>query len=99
MKVRLRRLSPIQAGVVAGAMYGLLGILFALFSLLILAGTRATSSSVPSAAGILMIFVPFIYAALGFIGASLMAWLYNLVAGWVGGVELQLETSGKELAD
>ena len=38
-----------------------------------------------------VIFMPLFYGALGFITGIITAALYNLVAGWIGGVELQLE--------
>jgi hypothetical protein len=98
MTIRLRRISPVQAGVVAGVLYGVLGIVVALFYSVVFAATRGASSSLPSAAGVLVIFFPFIYAALGFIGGALTAWLYNVVAGWVGGLELQFDPIPKELA-
>lgn len=31
--------------------------------------------------------MPFIYLIFGFIFTALGAWVYNLVAGWVGGIE------------
>jgi hypothetical protein len=37
------------------------------------------------------VFVPFIYAALGFVFGALAALLYNLLAGWMGGFELEFE--------
>ena len=98
MTVRLRRINPIQAGVVAGVVYALLGVLVAVFYYAVFAATRSASSTLPTAAGLLVVFFPFIYAALGFIAGALMAWLYNVVAGWVGGVELQFDGAPKELA-
>ena len=35
---------------------------------------------------------PFAYAAMGFIMGALLAWIYNLVAGWIGGIEMYFET-------
>jgi xanthosine utilization system XapX-like protein len=34
----------------------------------------------------------FLYALLGGIGAAISAFVYNLVSGWIGGVEVDLET-------
>ncbi len=34
--------------------------------------------------------MPFIYGALGFVGGAVYAWLYNVVAGWVGGIQVDL---------
>ena len=34
--------------------------------------------------------LPLLYGALGFVGGALYAWLYNIVSGWVGGIEVEL---------
>lgn len=34
-----------------------------------------------------VILTPIIYGVLAFLGAGLAAWLYNVVANWVGGLE------------
>ncbi len=39
------------------------------------------------------VIFPFIYCAVGFVMTLLGAWLYNLVAGWTGGIEIDVETS------
>ncbi len=31
--------------------------------------------------------------AAGFLAGALVAWLYNVIAGWVGGIELAVEES------
>jgi hypothetical protein len=35
--------------------------------------------------------MPIIYAIMGFIMGVIGAWLYNLIAKWVGGVQIELE--------
>ena len=39
----------------------------------------------------IIIILPIIYAVIGFALGALGAWVYNLLAGWVGGVELELK--------
>jgi hypothetical protein len=36
------------------------------------------------------IFVPFLYGAIGFVAGAISALIYNVVAKWVGGFELEL---------
>ena len=36
------------------------------------------------------VVLPVLYGALGFVGGALYAWLYNVVSGWVGGIEVDL---------
>jgi hypothetical protein len=37
------------------------------------------------------IVAPFLYGAMGFVFGALGAWIYNLTAKWLGGIEIQLE--------
>jgi hypothetical protein len=110
-KMILKRVGVLSFGKVSGVIYGLLGlifgVIFALFSLLG-AGIAATQTGEPTALfGVVfgvgaVIFMPLFYGAMGFIVGVVMAALYNLVAGWVGGVELYLsdgETKHHQEAD
>jgi hypothetical protein len=38
-----------------------------------------------------MVILPIIYAAMGFVFGALGALLYNLFAGFVGGIEIEVE--------
>ena len=40
----------------------------------------------------LVIIMPFLYGILAFVFTAISCLLYNLVANWVGGIELELET-------
>ena len=40
------------------------------------------------------IFAPVFYGVLGFIFGALGAFLYNVMAKWIGGIEVQVETAG-----
>ena len=42
-----------------------------------------------------VIILPIFYGVLGFVGGLLSALLYNLVAGLVGGLEIEVEGSGQ----
>jgi uncharacterized oligopeptide transporter (OPT) family protein len=43
-----------------------------------------------------VIFLPIIYGIMGFIGGIISAAIYNVVAGVVGGVELNLEPTATQ---
>ena len=47
--------------------------------------------SVSASDVVLAAFLPTLYAVSGLVLGAVGAWLYNLVAGWVGGIELELE--------
>ncbi|MBI2546897.1 MAG: hypothetical protein HYW23_00430 [Candidatus Aenigmarchaeota archaeon] len=36
---------------------------------------------------VMIIILPVFYGVFGFLCGALMAWLYNIIAGWVGGIE------------
>ncbi|MFH1776920.1 MAG: DUF3566 domain-containing protein [Candidatus Omnitrophota bacterium] len=40
---------------------------------------------------IFLLFIPILYIILGFIGGVIGAFVYNLCAKWVGGIELEFE--------
>jgi uncharacterized membrane protein len=67
-----------------------------------LAGTFAqhaqSASTAPSALIAAMmfgfgIFMPIMYGVMGFIFGILMAAIYNLIARWIGGIEVEVETA------
>jgi hypothetical protein len=42
--------------------------------------------------GVGAIFIlPIFYGGIGFIGMLIAAWLYNVIAGFVGGIELDVQ--------
>jgi hypothetical protein len=80
---------------IMGLLYGCMGLIFApMFILIGLVGSIAGRNNVPFAgiAGIFIaILMPILYGAMGFVLGAIMALLYNLVAKWVGGFELELQ--------
>ena len=87
VKHRIRRVAPLQVAKVMGIMYAIAGLLFAPFFAL---AWRAA----PEAQGFGTGFVfalPFLYGILGFVFTAIAAAVYNMVAGWVGGIEVELE--------
>lgn len=86
---RIRRFDPIQVAKVMGVLYGLIGLLFAPIFIII-------SMVAPEGGGLgagigIAIILPIVYAVLGAIGTVIAAALYNVVAGWVGGIEVEVE--------
>ena len=96
---RIKRIAPLQLGKVLAILYGLLGLVFIPFLLVFtLFGAAAGGQHNPAgmALGIgmglgMVIVLPLMYAFFGFIGGLLSGFIYNLVAGWVGGIEIELE--------
>lgn len=83
MKKRLTHISPLQLGIVLGILYGIVSLIIVPFLFLAaMFGPRGTGMG-----AIFVIFLPVLYAVLGFIGGVISAFVYNIVAQWTGGVE------------
>ena len=89
MKQRIRRFGVGQTAKVVGVLYLLVGLLLAPIVLLAtILGPQESSFGVAFA-----VALPILYACLGFVGAAIGCAIYNLVAGWVGGIEVELGES------
>jgi hypothetical protein len=80
-----------------GTLYALMGLIFgACISLFSFVGSAFAPRGVPGGLGVLfgvgaIIALPLFYGILGFIMSLIGAGLYNLVASWVGGIELDVQ--------
>ena len=84
---RIKRFSIGQSAKFMAVLQGLFGLVFIPFFLL------ASMFSPEGTGGFGMIFaiaLPVMYAVIGLIGGAIGSALYNLVAGWVGGLEVEL---------
>jgi hypothetical protein len=89
MPHQIRRFGVMQTAKVVGALYALLGLVFVPIVLVL-------SMLAPKEQGMgpgLALALPILYGVFGFIFAALGCALYNLVAGLVGGVEVELSQS------
>ena len=92
----VKRVGVLSYGKVLGIIYALLGLIAGgVISLFSLAGAFATARSEGAARMLFgvgaIIFIPICYGLIGFIGGIIIAALYNLIASWIGGVEIELE--------
>ena len=83
---RIERFGIGQTAKVLGVLYGLMGLVFVPFFLL---ATMFTPSESRFGLGF-AIMLPILYGVAGFVFTAVGCWLYNLVAGWVGGIEVDL---------
>ncbi|HKE84174.1 MAG TPA: DUF3566 domain-containing protein [Vicinamibacterales bacterium] len=93
----IRRVGPLSAAKIAATLYAVMGLIGGVvFSLIGMAGVFGPQSSETFpfgsmiGAGSIVVF-PIMYAFIGFIGALIGAALYNVVAGMVGGVEVDVQ--------
>ena len=92
----LRRVGPLSVAKVAAVLYAIFGLIAGAFiSLFSVVGSAFTpdNAGFPGILfGVAAIFVlPIFYGLLVFVFSLLAAALYNLIAGWVGGIELDLQ--------
>ena len=92
----VKRIAPLQAGKILGIVYGAMGLLFMPFFLLM----SVIASRLPHAEGAALPFIfgvgfaiaaPVFYGVMGFLVGVIGAAIYNLVARWVGGLEVEVE--------
>ncbi len=84
---RIVRIAPLQAGKVSAILYGIVGVVLVPFFML--PSLLGAKEAFPI--WVALLFIPF-YAILGFVMTVVMAWLYNVVAGWVGGIEMTFQS-------
>lgn len=88
MKKTITRIGPLSAAKVMALLYFLISIPF----MLIMAVVSLFAPAGGDRIGIVMIIlVPIFYALFGFIFTLIGAWLYNLIASVVGGIEYTSE--------
>jgi hypothetical protein len=94
-KRRIKRIAPLQLGKMLAVVYGLIGLVVIPFFMIM----SAVMPQMPAEqrAGFMalgmgfILFLPVMYAIIGFIGGLIGACIYNIVAKWVGGIEVEVE--------
>ena len=93
----VNRVGPLSLAKISGVLYAILGLVFGAFisgiSMMGLFGGDDADGGGPMAmmfGAAAIVLLPLFYGCLSFVMTLIMAALYNLVAGWVGGVELDI---------
>jgi hypothetical protein len=96
----IKRISPMSCAKVSGLLYAGIGLVVgACVSLVMMTiGSFMPQEEAPAAGMISMMFgagaiviLPIFYGVLGFIGGAIVAFAYNVIAGWTGGLELDVQ--------
>ena len=93
----LKRVGAMSLAKISGVLYAAIGLIIgAVVSLFAMLGMAANLGGSANPMGMLfgvgaIICLPIFYGLIGFIGALIGAGLYNVLAGVVGGVRLDLE--------
>jgi hypothetical protein len=90
----LRRIDPMSYAKIAGAIAAMLGlvigVLYAFFLFAFSSLLGGESIGVALGLGMIILF-PLLYGVLAFLIGLLSAWLYNVVAERVGGIEMEFD--------
>ena len=92
---RLKRIAPVQLGKMLAVLYGIMGLL--VVPVFLIASAAAANLPAQQRAGMMALgagfafLAPVLYAAMGFVFGAIGALIYNLVAKWIGGIEVEVE--------
>jgi hypothetical protein len=92
----INRIAPFSLAKISGTLYAALGLIFgaliSLFTMVFGMGVGVGDSGnfmFPAIFGVgAIVMLPIFYGCIGFVGTLIMAALFNLAAGMVGGVEV-----------
>lgn len=95
MKRIIKRIAPLQLGKMLAILYGIMGLIFIPFFLIM----SAAASQLPAEQRVGMmalgagfaLLMPVFYAVMGFVTGALGALIYNVVAKWIGGIEVEVQ--------
>jgi hypothetical protein len=94
--IKIKKIGVLSLGKIFGILYAIMGLIGGAFiSLVVVSGLLPTSSFsglIGALVGVgSIVILPIFYGIAGFISGVIMALLYNLVASWVGGLEVETE--------
>ena len=94
----IKRVGPLSIAKLMGVMYLFIGLLFAGFLTLVATIGRGFGVSPNPQFGAMsflgplaFVVLPLLYGAMGFIVGLISGALYNVIAGWTGGVEIETQ--------
>lgn len=93
----LKKIGVMSLAKILGALYALIGFIIGFFMFLILGvfggalGLGQGGGAVMGAGIFMWVFYTILFAACGFIGGAIQAFLYNLLAEKIGGVEVEIK--------
>ena len=90
--MKIKRVSPLSLAKITGLLLTAVGFLFGAMITILTIISAATGAKIEGVSGyIAIIFLPVGYGAFGFIMGFVQAWLFNMVAKKIGGLEIEVE--------
>jgi len=96
----ITRISPLSCAKVTGLLYAVIGLLVGAFFTLVIStiGSFVQQHEMPAGGAFMgalfgagaIVMLPLFYGVVGFIGGAIAAAAYNLIAGWTGGLEIEV---------
>ena len=85
----IKRIDPVSYAKFGGALCAIVGLLIGLVVALV--GSSLGGTMIGGFGMAAVIIAPILYGIFGFVASLITALIYNLVAGWVGGVRIDVE--------
>lgn len=102
-RLTFNRIDPVSAGKVFGGLhlvYGLfIGFIYAMMGLAMAAGGGNNAGMNLVIAGAALMTLPLIVGILGFLAGMLLALFYNVAAGYIGGLVVEVEDESEDDED
>ena len=91
----VRSVAPMSVAKIAGVLYALIGLIMGtFFALAALAGAFAGAEGAGFMGSIMgvgaIVVLPLLYGCMGFVFTLIAAFLYNLIAGMIGGIRFEV---------
>jgi hypothetical protein len=89
---RVKKIGVLKTSIVSAIIFFILSLIMVVPVMLVMGIAGVFSDNMGFAfGGVFMIFMPIMYAVIGFLATALWCWMYNVVARWIGGIEIEVE--------
>lgn len=90
MKKQITNITILQSSKIVAALYAVVGLFYALVGVPLLVAALLAGNKQLAAMGIMFVLMPVFTALAGFVFFAIFAALYNLLARWLGGIEVEI---------
>jgi hypothetical protein len=87
----IRRIAPLPAAKVAALVYMVISFPFAILFWFFAPANSPFGGLGATGGALMVVILPIIYGVVGFIMTIIGAWLYNVMAGFVGGIRIEVQ--------